>query len=208
MSGAILETEILFVLGVLFLLGMCSWKVLRTLRRVRLLRTSEKISLRIEDFLSANFTVQPCFRCYEAQWEFLRVSARARSLECRCSCCGKRQWAPAATSQADQVLELLQDLEAIRRSYQRLTKEPLETTKLLVEGPDAPLPFEQMTRSQIPESCSAAVWRRDGGICVNCGAQHNLQFDHIIPLSRGGATSIKNLQLLCQSCNLSKGVRI
>ncbi len=208
MSGAILETEILFALGVLFLLGMCSWKVMRILRRARLLRAKEELSLCIEDFLGANFTVQPCFRCYEAQWKFLRVSARARSLECQCSCCGKRQWAPAATSQSDEVLELLQGLEAIRRSYQRLTKEILETTELLVEGPDAPLPFEQTTRSQIPESCSAAVWRRDRGVCVNCGTKHNLQFDHIIPLSRGGATSIKNLQLLCQSCNLSKGVRI
>ena len=157
MAGEILEIEILFGLSVLFLLGICSWKVMRVLRRARLLRAKEELSLRIEDFLSANFTVQPCFRCYEAQWEFLRVSARARSLECRCSCCGKRQWAPAATSQADQVLELLQDLETIRRSYQRLTKEILETAKLLVEGPDAPLTFEQTTRSQIPESCSAAV---------------------------------------------------
>jgi len=208
MSGTILATEILFGLGVLFVLGLCSWKVLGVLRRIRLLRAREELSLRIGDFLSANFTVQPCFRCYEAQWEFLRVSARARSLECRCSCCGKKQWAPAATSQADQILGLLEDLEAVRRSYQRLTKEILETTEILVEGPDAPLPFEQMTRSQIPESCSAAVWRRDGGVCVNCGTKNNLQFDHIIPLSRGGATSIKNLQLLCQSCNLSKGVRI
>jgi hypothetical protein len=31
---------------------------------------------------------------------------------------------------------------------------------------------------------------------------------HVIPWSRGGATSVGNLQLLCRRCNLAKGARI
>ena len=45
------------------------------------------------------------------------------------------------------------------------------------------------------------VWERDGGRCVRCGAQQELQYDHIIPLSRGGADTAENLQLLCAPCS-------
>jgi stress response protein SCP2 len=60
----------------------------------------------------------------------------------------------------------------------------------------------------VPPEIKAQVWRRDGGACTECGATHYLEFDHIIPLSRGGATSPANLQILCRSCNRAKGSRI
>ena len=72
------------------------------------------------------------------------------------------------------------------------------------EVPEGPMPFEQTTRETIPESIRATVWRRDGGACVQCDSKEHLQFDHIIPVSKGGATSTVNLQLLCRACNLKK----
>ncbi|MFE6864705.1 TerD family protein [Nocardia sp. NPDC057668] len=60
----------------------------------------------------------------------------------------------------------------------------------------------------IPQEVKAQVWQRDGGKCVECGDSHYLEFDHIIPLSRGGATSAQNLQILCRACNRVKGARI
>ncbi|WP_405161383.1 TerD family protein [Nocardia sp. NBC_01499] len=60
----------------------------------------------------------------------------------------------------------------------------------------------------IPPDVKAAVWQRDGGQCCQCGDTHYLEFDHVIPLSRGGATSVGNLQILCRRCNLEKGARI
>ncbi|MBY8858574.1 TerD family protein [Nocardia sp. CA2R105] len=60
----------------------------------------------------------------------------------------------------------------------------------------------------IPPEIKAQVWHRDGGACIECGATHYLEFDHVIPLSRGGATSPGNLQVLCRSCNRAKGARI
>ncbi|MFI6777232.1 TerD family protein [Nocardia sp. NPDC050412] len=68
-------------------------------------------------------------------------------------------------------------------------------------------PGQRDTRS-IPQEVKAEVWQRDGGKCVECGDGHYLEFDHIIPLSRGGATSATNLQILCRSCNRAKGARI
>ncbi|WP_225728846.1 MULTISPECIES: TerD family protein [unclassified Nocardia] len=66
----------------------------------------------------------------------------------------------------------------------------------------------QLDTRSIPQEVKAEVWQRDGGKCVECGDGHYLEFDHIIPLSRGGATSASNLQILCRSCNRAKGARI
>ena len=63
-------------------------------------------------------------------------------------------------------------------------------------------------REPIPENVRFSVWRRDQGICVLCGSNENLEYDHIIPFSRGGSNSERNLQLLCQSCNRSKSNKI
>lgn len=68
-------------------------------------------------------------------------------------------------------------------------------------------PGQRDTRS-IPQDVKAAVWQRDGGKCRQCRAEHYLEYDHDIPLSRGGATSVDNLQILCRRCNLEKGARI
>jgi hypothetical protein len=63
-------------------------------------------------------------------------------------------------------------------------------------------------RQPIPPSVKQAVYVRDGGRCVTCGVDQQLEFDHVIPHSRGGADSVGNLQLLCLACNRSKGTSI
>jgi hypothetical protein len=63
-------------------------------------------------------------------------------------------------------------------------------------------------RQTIPDDVKLAVWTRDGGTCVRCGASTQLHFDHVIPFARGGSDGVENLQLLCRSCNLAKGSRI
>ena len=67
---------------------------------------------------------------------------------------------------------------------------------------------EANKRPPIPKEVADAVWARDGGKCVYCGSTENLHFDHIIPFSKGGDTSIENLQLLCRKCNLQKSNKI
>ena len=64
------------------------------------------------------------------------------------------------------------------------------------------------TRERIPDETQIFVWNRDGGSCVKCGSRENLAFDHIIPHSLGGSNSRRNLQLLCDSCNLKKSNKI
>lgn len=53
------------------------------------------------------------------------------------------------------------------------------------------------------ESLYATIYERDVA-CVQCGAMDDLTIDHIVPLSRGGTTEEKNLQVLCRPCNSAK----
>ena len=45
-------------------------------------------------------------------------------------------------------------------------------------------------------------------LCIFCGSKENIAADHIIPISKGGRTSIGNLQPLCKTCNSSKGSKL
>ena len=60
-------------------------------------------------------------------------------------------------------------------------------------------------RTPIAAEVKTYVWQRDGGRCATCGSQQRLEFDHIIPVSLGGSSSARNLQLLCEGCNRAKG---
>lgn len=61
----------------------------------------------------------------------------------------------------------------------------------------------------IPTKVKREVWKRDKGRCVMCGSNINLHFDHDIPFSKGGSSlTAKNIQLLCEKCNLKKHDKI
>jgi len=158
-----------------------------------------------------NFLVQPCFHCHEFTMRLLDISPNNRSIHYQCVHCGKKIRSAAGTPEAGQVAK-------IWRAYMRLINQYKANSSALRPSPPlmplqfetvpAPMPYEQTTRTAIPEAVRAEVWRRDQGCCVNCGSKENLHFDHVIPVSRGGGTSAKNLQLLCQSCNLTKSAKI
>lgn len=102
----------------------------------------------------------------------------------------------------------IEKAEIARKIKERQRKRELEkiVTQELIDSGE--LFGEQPKRPPIPREVVDAVYKRDGGRCVYCGSTENLQLDHIIPFSKGGATTIENLQLLCQKCNLEKSNHI
>lgn len=61
---------------------------------------------------------------------------------------------------------------------------------------------------RIPAAVKRAVWERDGGRCTfvsdggkRCTALAMLEFDHLDPVARGGATTADNVRLLCRAHN-------
>lgn len=73
-------------------------------------------------------------------------------------------------------------------------------------------------RPAMPRSISVGVryevLRRDHFRCVTCGASPAndrgcvLHVDHVVPVSRGGDTTLANLRSLCQDCNLGKSAKV
>ena len=43
-----------------------------------------------------------------------------------------------------------------------------------------------------------------GGACLACGSTISLQWDHIVPIAKGGEHNLSNLQRLCRKCNEKK----
>ena len=64
------------------------------------------------------------------------------------------------------------------------------------------------TKAVIGRSLAKAVFERDAYRCVTCGTHVDLTCDHIFPESKGGETSLDNLQTMCRPCNSSKGSRV
>jgi 5-methylcytosine-specific restriction endonuclease McrA len=53
-----------------------------------------------------------------------------------------------------------------------------------------------------------AVFARDGWTCQYCGSRASLTVDHVIPRSKGGASSWENIVASCAPCNRRKGDRL
>ena len=112
------------------------------------------------------------------------------------------------------VSELIRVADASDRYRLRVVFEPptLSVAAIIADlGADIQQPTQseqgtaQPTRGPIPDQVKMYVWRRDGGRCVKCGSQDRLEYDHIIPLSKGGSNTERNVQLLCERCNRMKG---
>ena len=98
----------------------------------------------------------------------------------------------------DQLLLLILDLEdKERRKFERL-KHKFSLSENEVKK----------RREKVPENVRIAVWRRDEGKCTECGSRENIEYDHIIPVSKGGSSTERNIQILCEKCNREKSNKI
>jgi hypothetical protein len=77
---------------------------------------------------------------------------------------------------------------------------------LIISG-NQPTELRRGTRN-INWRLRAIVLMRDGARCQMCGAEARngaqLHVDHILPWSKGGTTTLENLRILCNVCNIGK----
>lgn len=106
-------------------------------------------------------------------------------------------------SEKDQIRQELLEKERKKQLQRDVFKELLEEGLISNQFGDS-----EWNREPIPQDVKDKVWNRDSGRCVKCGSQENLEFDHIIPFSKGGATTYRNLQILCKKCNIEKSNKI
>lgn len=106
-----------------------------------------------------------------------------------------------------EVKGLCSDEEAVLLVQEKIRKEKskIDYLKSRQNTHEGHLEYE---RVRIPENVRNEVWRRDQAKCVQCGSVRNLEFDHLIPVSKGGSNTTRNLQLLCESCNRRKSDNI
>ncbi len=75
-------------------------------------------------------------------------------------------------------------------------------------GDDSAAPRASSNRRRIPNAVLRAVWERDGGRCTftsadghRCEERSRLELDHVVPVARGGQSTVENLRLLCRAHN-------
>ncbi|NJL05536.1 MAG: hypothetical protein HC911_11675 [Chloroflexaceae bacterium] len=105
------------------------------------------------------------------------------------------------------------ELSVKRGAGKYTTPDPLLTEAMIdalvrIEKRQMLMPQSERASRRIPHDVRKAVWNRDQGKCAECGAREYLEFDHVIPFSKGGDNSVGNIQLLCRRCNQKKGDRI
>jgi 5-methylcytosine-specific restriction endonuclease McrA len=91
------------------------------------------------------------------------------------------------------------DVKALVLQRERTDQRRLRNAHSLMRAEES-----AQVRERVPLEIRRFVYERDGGRCLGCGSGFDLQYDHVLPVARGGATTVENLQLLCGDCNRRK----
>jgi 5-methylcytosine-specific restriction endonuclease McrA len=117
---------------------------------------------------------------------------------------GKTYWLFDGRIYADDNDLSSDDVRVLIKDRQLRQERQLQRARANVASDETGVP----RRQPIPREIKLAVFERDGGQCVECGSSFEIQYDHIIPVAMGGASTAENLQILCATCNQRKGASL
>ncbi|MBP7152396.1 MAG: HNH endonuclease [Spirochaetes bacterium] len=138
------------------------------------------------------------FSRYEIFYERFKEEIEIRKLEYK-----KQKIEEEERIEKEKIKRKILEKEQKRRLHKEVLNELIESGEVFNEFTN-----NEGKRESIPQDVMYKVWNRDGGRCARCGSKENLEFDHIIPFSKGGATTYRNIQLLCKKCNIDKSNKI
>ena len=107
---------------------------------------------------------------------------------------GQRRTSKSQSFSAPQIMEVIKRLNQKQGSF--YTNRDIWDSICRVE------------RGMVTNRMRFAIYQRDGNRCRKCGSRYNLEIDHIIPIAKGGKSTMNNLQTLCHRCNVKKGANI
>ncbi|MEI6057341.1 MAG: HNH endonuclease [Lentisphaerota bacterium] len=178
------------------------------LREKILLKKISIESENLKDYVIKNYQIKACNKCNEIEMKLIEVSPNGRSVLYRCEYCKHNMHGNILIGH-DAIYPSQKYKDIIDLLSQSATSGTLFNTSVNINFTVASNnERNNAARIKIPEEVRHEVWRRDLGRCVNCGSQNKLEFDHIIPLSKGGSDSARNIQLLCEECNRKKSAKI
>jgi hypothetical protein len=100
------------------------------------------------------------------------------------------------------------DTEAVLEAALDLLLAANDKKKGIVKKPRPSPARPSASPRHIPAEAKRAVWTRDGGCCRwpvasggVCGSTTRLEFDHVVPVARGGASTVANLRVTCRFHN-------
>jgi hypothetical protein len=160
----------------------------------------------LREILNSSYKFSKCTKCGEGSITILSVSPTGQSVHYHCNYCKSKLNAKILPTKDGNLVA--NQFHLLQTKYSKIGQ---GTYKVEITGnvySDPKQKQETKQRSVIPEIVRHEVWRRDQGKCVECNSQINLEFDHIIPFSKGGSNTARNLQLLCESCNRAKHSKI
>jgi 5-methylcytosine-specific restriction endonuclease McrA len=102
------------------------------------------------------------------------------------------------------------DAHVFARALKALRREVDRRRSAATDRPQRPRPQPKANPNprHIPNHVRRAVWKRDRSQCAflstdgrRCSARGGLELDHIVPIARGGQSTVDNLRLLCWAHN-------
>ncbi len=173
---------------------------------------SQEIARSLVNKIQQTFEVPNCSKCNDIIFSVLRFNSLYTGVEIECNTCNKKSWLKTIDNTSN--FELFND----EYNYYQFIVNTFPQEAILKGFSPGGIIIMTNTRAysnnngpgrhSIPKAVKQEVWQRDGGKCVECGSKENLEYDHIIPISKGGANTARNIQLLCEKHNRSKSDKI
>jgi len=177
------------------------------------------------------FICSICRKCNSTKFIYEKFNSDKTSIYVECKDCNKKYWWKSSLVEDEKqnnINHLIKEFEShFSKNYtewEKLNRKSITDRKIKIfEGYEADNQFlffdisrlkvnrqniSNRHREPIPQHVKDRVWNRDDGKCRQCGSNEDLEYDHIIPHSKGGANTYRNIQLLCESCNRQKSAKI